>query len=358
MNTDLPADLGTIDPGVERLLRTLTAAPTDRELAGEQQALTMFRSSQHPTRQLPVRPAPAQHGARWRWRLVLAGGALAVLVGGVAGAAYAAALPAPVQNFASRNLGFLGVPAAHPNGHSHLPAPAPTTPPVVHHRTSSGQPAPGQPTPAPSGSAAPGRHPSGSASPSPAASADVLTAVPTAGNIVAGHSAAIDGRLTRSGTAVSGARVTLLERAAGTAKWRVAGSGTTTSAGNVTIHVPALVTNAAFRLTGPDRAKSPVVRVTVSPPVMLHLHLSARGIRDVLVVSTQFAHPGNVVVLQFRSATGNWVVLRAHALGARGMARFVLDARLLKHRTIRVKLLATVRHAASVSGPLTIPPPS
>jgi hypothetical protein len=352
VNTDLPDDPG-IDPGVEQLLRTLTAAPTAHELAAEQQALTMFRSSQHPTAQLAVTPAPAPPRAWWRWRLALAGGAFAALVGGVAGAAYAAALPAPVQNFASRSLGFLGVPAAHPVRHSHTPLAGRTNSPAGHHRTS---PAPTAPTTP----ATVSRHSrrSGSPSPAPSATAELLSAVPSAAHITAGGPVTIAGSLTRSGSGVSGATVVLLERPAGSVTWKVAGSGRTASGGNVTVHVSALVTNAVFRLTGPDRAVSPAVRITVSPPVMLQLHPGARAIRDVLVVSTQFADPGNVVVLQVQSANGGWAGLRVSRLNAHGRARFVLDARMLKNKMIRVKLSATLRHAASVSSPLTVPPPA
>jgi hypothetical protein len=346
MNSDLPADAGSLDPGVSQLFRTLTSEAAHGELASEQDALAMFRAHHHlPTQVITVQPAQRRAP---RWRLRLAAATAAALVAGLAAAAYAAALPPPVQNFAYRELGFLGVPALHQPRRGHGSTRPGHTAPNRHSRT--------LPAPAPSGPGAPGHR----ASPPPSAHAgpDVLAAVSAASNIAAGTTATIDGKLTRSGGAVAGVTVTLLERRALASGWKVAGSGKTTSAGNVAISVSALATNAAFRLTGPDRARSPVVIVTVSPPVTLDLRTGSRRIRDVLVVSTLDARPGNIVVLQIQSASGAWIGFRSTRLNVNGKARFVLDGRRLKNKQIRVKLRAGLLHASSLSAAVTVPPPA
>lgn len=351
-------DPGSVDPGVDQLFRTLTAPPAPGELDGEQQALAMFRANRPPSVPAvgPIRSAPP--GRPPRRRFGLAGAFLVTAVAGLAAAAYTAILPAPVQNFAYRDFGFLGVPAHH----QAKPRPTQTTsghsvPPGRHHQTS-----PVRPAPTPSGSVRTGHRPS--ASPSPTASpsvspgAGLLSATASASNIAAGTAVTIEGTLTKSGKDIAGATVTLLERPARHASWQVVGTGQTDSAGNVAVGVQALTTNAAFRLKGPDGARSPVVRVTVSPPVTIDLEPGAHAVRDVLVVTTQYARPGNIVVLQVQGADGGWADLRGKTLNASGTAQFVLDGRRLKNKSVRVELLATARHASSVSSPVTVPTPT
>jgi len=53
MISDLPGDIGPLDPAVDELFRTLTSEPTPAELAGEQSALAMFRANITP----PASPA-------------------------------------------------------------------------------------------------------------------------------------------------------------------------------------------------------------------------------------------------------------------------------------------------------------
>ncbi|MFY9890922.1 MAG: hypothetical protein WAK71_21590, partial [Streptosporangiaceae bacterium] len=45
MNPDLSAETGPVEPGLAELLRTLTAGPAPGELAGEGDALAMFRAN-------------------------------------------------------------------------------------------------------------------------------------------------------------------------------------------------------------------------------------------------------------------------------------------------------------------------
>ena len=100
------------------------------------------------------------------------------------------------------------------------------------------------------------------------------------------------------------------------------------------------------------------MRVTVRPIVSVMLEPPAGGRPDLLQVSTTYARPGNIVVLQIESKTGAWVTLRGRALNVNGKARFALNAVRLQNRVLRVVLRATVRHAAAKSTAITVPPPA
>jgi len=153
--------------------------------------------------------------------------------------------------------------------------------------------------------------------------------------------------------------VTLVERRAGRLNWRVVGTQQTNSDGNVAVQVAALATNAVFRLKIPGAAPSAAVRIIVHPPVDAVLDPGPGALRDALVVSTQYAHRGNVVVLQVQSAAGSWVYLRSKRLNAGGRTTFFLSGNRLKNREVRVVLLATVRHGASaLQNPILVPAPS
>ena len=93
------------DPGVTALFRGLTSDPTRDELAGEQAALTMFRSVYQP----PVAARSHRRRSGFGGRLGAAGSVVA-MVGGFTAAAYAQDLPAPVQRAVHQVFGFAGVP--------------------------------------------------------------------------------------------------------------------------------------------------------------------------------------------------------------------------------------------------------
>jgi hypothetical protein len=362
MTSDLPGETGALDPGVDQLFRTLTAPPTPAELAGEQHALAMFRANVRP----PASHAPAgsrqsarRLGFPVRWSLRLAAAATLALGGGAAAAAYAAVLPAPVQHLAHNVLGFAGVPDTHQGSSAPNPGKSGhhtglTTNPVTSPAQST--PTRASSTPAGSTSATPPASPTVSAT--PPAGPSLLSASAASAQITAGSEAVINGRLTRSGTGVAGVTVTLFERLAGHAGWRKAGTGTTTTDGNVAVAVPALVANAVFRLKIPGAPPSASVRVAVSPPIAAVLKVPPGGVQDALVISTQYARRGNVVVLQVQSPNGGWVHLRSKRLNASGKTTFVLSGTRLQNREVRVVLLATVRHGASVSNLVVVPPPS
>jgi hypothetical protein len=364
MTSDLSGETGALDPGIEQLFRTLTGPATRAELAGERDALAMFRANSQPatlppadrTASLPAQAKPSWRtfGIPVRWTVRLAAAAALALGGGAAAAAYAAVLPAPVQHLAHSVLGFAGVPDTHSGG------------------TAPGSGKSGRATGHASGRARHARHASSSPS-SPATSPSslgtspsapalagqfVLSASAASGRIVAGSEAVIDGRLIRyGGGGVPGITVTLVERLAGQARWHVAGTGQTTADGNVAVSVPVLTANAVFRLAAPGGALSTGVVVIVSPQIGTSLAVGPGGLLDTLAVSTADANTGNVLVLQVHAANGSWLILRSTRLDANGQASFTLNGVHLKNREVRVVLLATIRHGAAIGTPVKVPPP-
>ena len=385
-NTGDPGNSGdpgsTGDPGIEQLFRILTAGPAPAELAGEQRARAMFLANVSPLsgpvpvnarpvngtpvnrptvpipvgRQAnePVRSVRRRLGGPVRWRLRLAAAGVIALAG-ITAAAYAAALPEPVQNVAHHVLWFVGVPSPqHPRhattrrGSGHHPAP-----PAGQSSRSPGRQA------SPSQAAKPSTSASPTASPSPAATGPAVLSASTASAVInAGSQPVIDGQLTRAGTGTGGVTVTLIERLAGHPFWHVAGTGQTTSGGNVTITGPSLAMNAVFRLRIPGGIHSASVPVTVTPQVTVVLTAGSSGLRDLLAVTTQYARHGNMVWLQVQSASGGWLNLRSKRLNAAGKTWFVLNGKRRANQTVQVVLVATVRHGSAASNPEAVPPPA
>jgi hypothetical protein len=233
--------MGVLDePGLRRLLGTLTSAATPGELAGEQAALAMFRAHVHapasapavrpevaaangtavaadalaaaaaltgsdrgaaaaqpaagetrPMRQLPGRRAGRPRADRRPWargipRLRLASVGAAALVVGFASAAYAAVLPAPVQHAAYVAFHWAGV----PDGHHARPTSSSggsssvTTPTAGHSSGRKGS------HPKPSGSVSGSHSPNGKtsgkpgSSPAPSASSSPGSTPPATGPVV------------------------------------------------------------------------------------------------------------------------------------------------------------------------------
>jgi len=385
MNSDL-TDGAAADPGIDQLFRILTAGPAPDELAGEQNALAMFRANVSPvagpapadgtTANGTTQPIPAGRRAtspkrsarhlfggpaRWGVRLAAAG---VIALGGAMTAAYAAALPAPVQDLAHQVLGVIGVPDAHHHHHAATHRPRGhhvAAPPGQSSTSPGGQTHPSQvakPSTSAHASGSPTASPTASPSSSAAAGPAVLSASASNAVIEAGSQPLIDGRLTRTGTGIKGVTVTLIERLAGRRHWHIAGTGQTTSGGNVAITGPPLATNAVFRLRIPGKVHSASVRVTVTPQVTVVLTAGAARLRDLLTATTQYAHRGNVVWLQVQSASGSWVNLRSKRLNAGGKTRFFLSGKRLKNKTVRVVLAATAKHGSATSNTQTVPPPT
>jgi hypothetical protein len=390
MISELPGDIGPLDPGVDELFRTLTSEPTAAELADEQSALTMFRANVSPpasqptapiaTGPVPTAPVPtapirarraaAEHGRpvtrlfgrSGGWGIRLAAAVVIVLAIALASAAYTASLPQPIQLLAHRALGAIGVPSPpHHSGHSgsssrgrHRSAPPQAG-------SSPGHATPGQSAPAstPRPSAHKSATPTASPSHSPAAATGPakLLASASSAEVTAGSQVVIDGQFTRSGTGVQGVTIQLIERLAGHPLWHLAGTAKTTTDGNVAVTVPAVTANAVFRLRDMGVAHSANVLVIAEPPVTATLTPGAARLRDVLTVSTLYAHRGNVVQLEVLES-GTWTYLRQRRLDAAGKTSFVLSGKRLANLEVRVVLLATARHGSSVSNTQTVPPPS
>ncbi len=327
-----PAEPGSPEPGLDHLIRALTADAHPHELAGRDAALAAFRAA---SRQ-PHSRARLSHWLSGSRRLSTVAAALAAGIAGVTAAAYAQALPAPVQHIAYSVLSPIGVPDTQ--------SPASPAP--------SGS-APGS---AP-GSATAGGH--GSASPSPSASCPCPTStspLATAGSALvisvgrtqlpAGGFVAISGELTRHGKPGSDVRVRLLEQTAGSTGWQLVTSGTTGGRGKVRFGVVRLTRNAAFRLATPGGAGSAQVSVTVLPRVLLAV---APGmVTDRFVASARYGDPGDTVVLQELSG-GTWQSVAARTLGALHRATFAVPPG-TAGTEYRAVLQATGAHGAGVSG--------
>jgi hypothetical protein len=270
--------------------------------------------------------------------------AAVVLAGGLA-AAYAAALPAPVQHIASHMLGSIGVPDT--------PQPAPSSSASSSGARSSGAPhlaatiPPTRPT-----SAATCPCPAGS--PGTAAAPSVVLAAVRA-RIPAGGQVVLSGRLAAGGRPEAGVRVRLSEDIVNGPGWQAAGSGVTDGNGAVTQTVTHLTSNASFRLDAPGAAVSAPVVVTVIPRLYLG---RAPGLRRGLVTLTAtapFAQPGDVIVLQELSGR-IWHRVGMRVLGPDHLASFTVRIPLLADAAYRVVLPRTADHGRSVSRPVPVAP--
>jgi hypothetical protein len=330
MSSDDELDLA---PGV--LVHALTAPGTPDELADQDNALAMFRAS--PTAAERAHPASATSKRRWlprrrlpRWlprRLApsLTSAAIAtVLVGGVAGAAYAAVLPAPVQRIAHHLLAGIGV----PNPRlviSRSPAASATT----------AAPRPARPVPAP-----------GSRTTSPAFVL-VLTAART--QIPAGGAGTFTGYLALDGRPAVGVWLRLTASAAPHGAGRQLAIEMTDEDGAVTFTVPGLTSDTQFRLTGPDRIRSAPVTVTVVPQVTLSFGTG------VLIATARYGRPGDHVTLQVLIPGYGWRDAGVERLGGQRAAYFTIaQPHGAAGSVYRVILSGTAAHAPAVSAQLRV----
>jgi hypothetical protein len=346
VSADVPDLTEPADPALNGLIRALTADGTAAELAARPAALAMFRDSRRRPRHR-------------RFAVSMSTAAAAVVLAGGISAAYAAALPAPVQHIAYRMLGSIGVPDTHPA----IPSPgsssgpsglAGTSPPASSARGSAPprSSAPASSAPASSAPASP-RCPCPASQPGPGV-ASTLVLTTAQAQIPADGDAVLSGRLAAGSRPKAGVRVRLYERPAGTSDWWEAASGVTDGSGDVTLTVPGLISNAAFRLAGPKGAVSAPVLVTVIPQVFLDVTPGLLPGRDRLTVLAPFADPGDVVVLQERSG-GVWHRVAAHVLGPDDRAFFSVLIPAAGDAEYRVVLPRTIAHGRSVSSPVQIP---
>jgi hypothetical protein len=377
---DLLGDIASSEPGLDVLLSLLAAEPTPDELAGESAALAMFRSSRPAAAAVPGPPAPEPgapgpraaraHASRphvpgprastprelsrpasgWRSRSArrLAAAVALAAAAGFGVAAYTEALPAPLQHVAYGALGFAGVPDSHHPG----PATA-SSGPAGTGRARGRSHAPGGARPSAAASPQPGASASASGPP-PAAGPDVLSVTAASSRIVAGASAMFTGQVTDHGRAVPGARLSLLERAAGQPSWRPVGSATTGTDGKAVVTVADLTRNAGFRLAGPGRELSQPVLVIVAPPVSASATSGPGGKSDVLTASSPLASPGNAVVLQIWTGL-RWRSVQVSDLNAARQVTFLIRAP-ARSREYRMVLLPTIAHGMSVSNTVIASP--
>jgi hypothetical protein len=327
-----PIEPGSLEPGLDHLIRALTADGYPHELAGRDAALTAFRAAYGQRRRQP-RFAQWLSGSR---RLTTVAAALVAGVAGLTAAAYAQALPSPVQHIAYSVLSPFGVPDDQPSTSPARSGPAPGSAP---------------------GSAASGGH--GTASPSASCPCPTATSSQAAAGSVlvinvgrtrlpAGGSDAIAGKITSHGQPESGVGVRLLEQPAGSPGWQLVASGVTGGHGKVRFGLVRLTQNAAFRLATPGGSGSAPVSVTVIPRVLLVLVPGAAT--DRFVASARFGDPGDTVVLQVSSG-GTWQDVATETLGAMHHAIFVVPPGAVG-TNYRAVLRATSAHGRGISAPV------
>jgi len=339
VSTGFPDEPGSGEPGLDQLLRALTAKGYPRELAGRDAALAAFRAARSQPRRRPRFPvlpgAPA--------RLTAAAAALIVALAGFTAAAYAQALPGPMQHIAYSVLAPIGVPDSQPaSGGNPPPAPKPASGPAAARGHGTHSPPAAAHCPCP---AQPSR---------PARKGSVLAITAARDQLPADGWDTFAGKLTYRGQPEAGVRLRLLERPAGAAGWHQVGTGVTGSRGGVRIGIPHLTRNAIFRLAGPNGVRSPTIAVTVNPRVLLWRAPAQPG-TDRLVSAARFGDPGDVVTLQELSG-GSWQIVAAKVLDATRRAAFHLQAAAAAGHSYRAVLQATSTHGTGVSAPVFEPP--
>ena len=336
-----PNEPGSREPGLDHLIRALTADGYPRELAGRDAALAAFRTARRERRRWAHPPLRLSGSPRlMSARLSAVAAALVAAIAGVTAAAYAQALPAPVQHIAYSVLAPLGVPDSpsptSPARSGNQPGSAPGSP--AHHVHGAASPSASCPCPAPTSSRA--------------IAGSVLVLSVARAQLPADAADVFSGKLTYHGHPEPGVQVQLLEQAANVPRWRLVATEVTGRGGRVRFGVPHLTRNAAFLLAVPNGARSVQMTVTVIPHVLLWQvpgHATDR-----LVASARFGDPGDVVVLQELSG-GTWRSVATQTLGAGHRATFEVPASASPGPYYRVVLQATGTHGPGVSRPVWRP---
>jgi hypothetical protein len=322
------------------LIRALTADAQPHELTGRDAALSAFRASRGQQRRRVHLTLP-----NFSARLGAVAAVLIAAFAGLTAAAYAKALPAPMQQIAYSLFASVGVPDSQPVSGG-IPHPAPGSP--------SGRPANSQNPASPSVSpSATGSCPCPTRTTRPAAKGSALALSAARVQLPANGWDLFAGQLTYHGHPEPGVRIRLLERVAGGTGWRQVGTGVTGGRGRVKIGVPHVTHNATFQLAGRNGVGSATVTVTVIPRVLLWRVPAQPGTYR-LVTAAHFGDPGDVVTLQKLSG-GSWQDVTSQSLGAAHRASFVLSAAKSGGHNYRVLLRATSMHGAAVSGSIFEP---
>jgi hypothetical protein len=332
VSTGISDQPGSREPGLDQLISALTADGYLHELAGRDVALAAFRSARkQPRRRL--RPNLQPGGSA---RLGAVAAAAMATLAGLTAAAYAQALPAPMQHFAYSVLSSIGVPNSE------------TVPPDHPHAAEAAR------RPATRSRHAPARQrksravcPCSARTTRPAIKGSTLTIAAARIQFPANGWDDFRGTLTHHGRPERGVRLMLLEQTADASGWQRVGSGLTGPQGGIRVGIAHLTQNATFEWAAPDGVASSPISVTVIPHVSLWRAAAKLG-TDRLMVSSRFGDVGDVVVLEALSGS-SWQRVASEPLNAAHRASFELPAATSGGQYYRAVLQATAAHGASVS---------
>ena len=350
---------GSSEPGLSQLIRALTAKGHPHERTGRDTALAAFREASIQSRHrrglfaLARRPVSLAWAGRpprllrpVRFAAVAAAGVTALA--GFTGAAYAQALPAPVQRIAYIMLAPLGVPNSKPDSAANNAPPGRSSGPAAAVTGSGAAP------PASAGAACP--CPGQSAQTAPALGADhyAITVTAASAQVPLDASDLFTGTVSLRGQPAAGIRIRLLEQVAGAAIWRLAASGRTGAYGVVVLRDPRVTASALFRLAGPAGARSAAITVTVA--VTVRLRLASGPFTDRLIASAPGASPGETARLM-ELAGGSWEMVASKPIDPRLRAVFPLPAVSAAGHLYRVDLLDSATSTPTPSNLVSVPRP-
>jgi hypothetical protein len=332
VSTGFLGEPGSREPGLDQLISALTADGYPHELAGRDTALAAFRAA----RTQPRRRVLSRVRTGGYERLGAVAAAVVAALAALTVAAYAQALPAPMQHIAYTVLAPFGVPDSKiaPADHSRAST-------AAAHRAASDD-----------------RHRSARRSAKAACPCQAPAArVPIKGSTLTITAArtqfpangwdAFAGTLSHRGHPEYDVQLTLLEQTGDGSGWQPAGSGVTGPRGRIRVDIPHLTQNATFELSGANGVASSAISVTVIPHVSLWRAVAKPG-SNRLVASSRFADVGDVVMLEKLSG-GSWQSVATEPLNAAHRVSFVLPEDTSAGQYYRAMLLATGSHGASVS---------
>lgn len=327
------------------LLVALTAPAEPVELAGEDAAIAIFRST----------AGPFSRRGRLLRLTTLGGAGVALglaMTGGVA-AAYTSGLPAPMQQVVHDAIAPFGIPApaAPPPSRprhdrqrvTHVPRPTPAValPAPLAHPTAAASP---RPSTSPVAVAPTAAAPAPSPTPSPTATVRPTFDVAVSRRAVPIHGAVmLSGRLTRGDAPLGGQTVFAAARPAGSSTWQRVASGTTAADGTVSLSVSPLTINVRLRLVAPRLATSAERTVIVIPK--LTVAISRAGNDRLARITTDGGAPGDTLVLLRRDGS-TWTQIDSTTLGSDGAASFTVPGPAATRVDYRVRLAPTRQHGA------------
>ena len=162
--------------------------------------------------------------------------------------------------------------------------------------------------------------------------------------VPAGQRAALRGTLTASdGTPISGYRLYLLERPAGTTTWTRVARGRTASDGTITLRSPQLDRNVTLRMATGNGLHSRDIAIVEVPRISLSYAVTKDNKHYVVTVTVAGAQVSDVVALA-RLDSGSWTSLRRKQLDGTMQLTFTLPAPTSGSVRYRVRVLRTDLH--------------